>query len=190
MCTQCLQISDPYTPSSLKAVSPKSLMQTLRRFPQGVAKAFGALCFIELPWLPPGFLPPPKDGSQHQAAQACVQRPQAASASPVSTKRPLTDSPSALSPSNLLPLAQRIRSDIQIWESDVESPGKEILRSPPFPENSPSPISPCAKGLPSPAPLVFTPVPPEKSICRNCEAEMTPAQQSETTDRRAFPASS
>ena len=182
MCTQCLQISDPYTPSSLKAVSPKSLMQTLRRFPQGVAKAFGALCFIELPWLPPGFLPPPKDGSQHQAAQA--------SASPVSTKRPLTDSPSALSPSNLLPLAQRIRSDIQIWESDVESPGKEILRSPPFPENSPSPISPCAKGLPSPAPLVFTPVPPEKSICRNCEAEMTPAQQSETTDRRAFPASS
>ena len=75
---------------------------------------------------------PPKNCSPHQAAQACVQRPRAASASPVSAKkRPLSDSPTALSPSSLLPLAQRIRSDIQIGESDVESPEKEILRSSP-----------------------------------------------------------
>ena len=46
----------------------------------------------------------------------------------------------------------------------MESPEKEILRSPPFPENSLSPISSCAKGLPSPAPLVFTPVAPEKQF--------------------------
>ena len=42
-------------------------------------------------------------------AQACVQRLQAVSASPVNPqsakKRPLPDSPSTLSPSNLLPLA-------------------------------------------------------------------------------------
>ena len=114
---------------------------------------------------------PPKNCSPHQAAQACVQRPRAASASPVSAKkRPLSDSPTALSPSSLLPLAQRIRSDIQIGESDVESPEKEILRSSPIHQNSPFPISPCAKGLPSPAHLVFTPVPPEKSSCWTCEA--------------------
>ena len=88
---------------------------------------------------------PPKNCSPHQAAQACVQRPRAASASPVSAKkRPLSDSPTALSPSSLLPLAQRIRSDIQIGESDVESPEKEILRSSPIPPNSPFPISPIA----------------------------------------------
>ena len=124
---------------------------------------------------------PPKNCSPHQAAQACVQRPRAASASPVSAKkRPLSDSPTALSPSSLLPLAQRIRSDIQIGESDVESPEKEILRSSPIPQNSPFPISPCAKGLPSPAHLVFTPVPPEKSSCWTCEAELTPDHQCET----------
>ena len=106
-------------------------------------------------------LPPPKDGSLRQAALACVQRLQAVPALPVSTKcakkRPLPASPSAHSPSPP-PLAQRIRTDIHVGESEIESPEKEILRSPPFPENSPSPISPCKKGLPSPAPLVFTPV--------------------------------
>ena len=89
-------------------------------------------------------------------------------------KRPLPASPSAHSPSPP-PLAQRIRTDIHVGESEIESPEKEILRSPPFPENSPSPISPCAKG-PSPAPLVFTPV---KSSCLNCEAKMTSDHQCE-----------
>ena len=78
-------------------------------------------------------LPPPKNGSLRQAAQACVQRLQAVSALPKSLqnskKRPYPDSPSAPSPSNLSPLAQRIRSDIQVGESEeVESPEKEILR--------------------------------------------------------------
>ena len=75
-------------------------------------------------------LPPPKNGSLRQAALACVQRQQAVSASPVTKKRPLPDSPSALSPSNLPPLSQRIRKDIQIGESEAESPEKEVLRSP------------------------------------------------------------
>ena len=131
-------------------------------------------------------LPPPKNGSLRQAAQACVQRLQAVSALPGSLqnskKRPYPDSPSAPSPSNFSPLAQRIRSDIQVGESELESPEKEILRSPPCPENSPSPISPCVKGFPSPAPLVFTPVLPEKSSCLNCEAESTPEHQCESTD--------
>ena len=35
------------------------------------------------------------------------------------------------------------------------------------------------KGFPSPAPLVFT---PEKSSCLNCEAEITPEHQCESTD--------
>ena len=122
-------------------------------------------------------LPPPKDGSLRQAAQACVQRLQHVPALPVITgsekKRPLPAFPSGHSPS-LLPLAQRIRTDIQVGES--ESPEREILRSTPCPENSPSPISPCAKGLPSPAPLVFTPVKPS---CLNCKAEMTPKHQCE-----------
>ena len=47
-------------------------------------------------------LPPPKSGSLRQAAQACVQRLQTVSASPVSPhsakKRPLPDSPTAPSP--------------------------------------------------------------------------------------------
>ena len=94
-------------------------------------------------------LPPRKIGSLRQAAQACVQRLQAASASPVNPqsakKRPLPDSPSTLSPSNLLPLAQRIRTDIQVGQSEVESPEKEVLRSSPCPESSPSPISPSVK---------------------------------------------
>ena len=126
-------------------------------------------------------LPPPKNGSLRQAAQLCVQRLQDASASPLSTqsakKRPLPDSPSTLSPSNLLPLAQRIRTDIQVGESEVETPEKEVLRSSPCPESSPSPISPCVKRFPSPAPLVFTPNQPERSKCVNCDTEMAPDHQ-------------
>ena len=117
-------------------------------------------------------LPPPKYGSLRQAASASVQRLQADQAKS-ERKRPLPVQS---------PVAQRIRTDIQIGESEVESPEKEILRSPPCPENSPSPISPSTKGLPSPAPLVFTPEPPEKSRCLNCEAEMTPDHQCVVTD--------
>ena len=117
-------------------------------------------------------LPPPENGSLRQAAQACVQRLQAAPAWLVSTqsanKRPLPDSPSAPSPPNLPPLAQRIRSDIHVGDSEVESPEKEILRS--SPESSPPPISPCVRGFPSPAPLVFT---PSKVQCWNCDGDMT-----------------
>ena len=128
-------------------------------------------------------LPPPKNGTLRQAALACVQRLQAV---PVSTqspkKRPFPDSPSVPSPSNLPPLAQRIRSDIQVGDSEVDSPEKEVLRSSPSPESSLPPISPCVKGYPSPTPLVFTPVPPKISSCMNCEAEMTPDHQCEATD--------
>ena len=131
-------------------------------------------------------LPPPKNGTLRQAALVCVQRLQAVPNLPVNTqgskKRPFPYSPSAPSPSNLPPLAQRIRSDIQVGESEVDSPEKEILRSPPSPENSLPPISPCPKGFPSPAPLVFTPMPPKKSSCLNCEAEMKPDHQCDATD--------
>lgn len=126
-------------------------------------------------------LPPPMNGSLRQAALASVQRQQADAALPMSTqsakKRPLPDSPSATFPSNLPPLTQRIRKDIQVGEGENESPEKEVLRSSPFLENSPSPLSPCVKGIPSPAPLVFTPVLPdswpEKQSCRNCNAMTT-----------------
>ena len=77
---------------------------------------------------------------------------------------------------------QRIRSDIKVGESEIESPEKEILRSSPFPENSLKTPSPCVKCLPSPAPLVFTPVLPEKSCCVNCDAEMTPDHQCDAMD--------
>ena len=89
-------------------------------------------------------LPPPVVGSLRQAAQACVQRLQAASAlpsTPSGYKRPFSDS-SSPSPSNLPPLPQRIRKDFQIEESEVESPEKEILRSAPILGNSPTPVSP------------------------------------------------
>ena len=103
-------------------------------------------------------LPPPKNGSLRQAALSCVQRQQAVSASPANPqstkKRTFSDSPSALSPPNLPPLAQRIRSDIQIGE---ESPERELLRTQPSPLKSPSPSSPRAKGFPPPAPLAFSP---------------------------------
>jgi hypothetical protein len=129
-------------------------------------------------------IPPPENGSLRQAAQACVQRLQAASALPVSTpsgnKRPFSDS-SSPSPSNLPPLPQRIREDIQIEESEVESPEKEILRGAPILEISP-PISPCPTAHPSQAHLVFTPVSPEKLSCLNCDAEMTLNHQCEADE--------
>ena len=104
-------------------------------------------------------LPPPKYGSLRQAAQACVQQLQAVSALPVNTpsakKRPFSDSPSTLSPSNPPPLAQRIRSDLKIGE---ESPEREFLRNEPSPVMSPL-SSPYVNGLPLPAPLAFTPTP-------------------------------
>ena len=141
-------------------------------------------------------LPPPKNGSLRQAAQACVQRLQAVS---VSTQNVKKRSATLLSPSNLSPLAQRIRSDIGIGigESEVESPEREMLRSQPCPENTPPPCSPCVKGFPSPAPLVFTPckipeeaeiqgsnvkVPPSTSEgsvikCSNCDGPMGASHQ-------------
>ena len=103
-------------------------------------------------------LPPPKNGSLRQAALVSVQRLQADSASPVNTQRKRSysesDSPSAHSPSNFPPLAQRIRSDLQIGE---ESPEREQLRTQLTPLKSPCPSSPRAKGFPPPAPLAFTP---------------------------------
>ena len=125
-------------------------------------------------------LPPPANGSLRHAAQACVQRLQAVSALPVSTpsgnKRPFPDSPSP-SPSNLPPLSQRIREDIQIGESEVESPEKEMLRSPSIPENAPALFSPCLKDIPSPLPLA-----PENPSCSNCDAAMTPDHQCEVIE--------
>ena len=59
---------------------------------------------------------------------------------------------SALSPSNIPPLAQKIRSDLQISE---ESPERELLRTQPTPMKSPSLSSP--RGFPPPSPLSFTP---------------------------------
>ena len=155
-----------------KQISPKKVSSRLRKSYQRSVLHRAALAAPSLP--------PPKNGTLRQAAEACVQRLQADSASPdphSSKKRPLSDSPSALSPSNLLPLAQRIRTDIKIGEKEVESPEK--LRSTPCPDGPPSPISPCAKGFPSPAPLVFTPVQLERSKCVNCDAEMTPDHQCE-----------
>ena len=125
-------------------------------------------------------LPPPKNGSLRQAALASVQRLRAVSASPINIhcakKRPCSDFPSAESPQNLPPLAQRIRSEIQIDESEPEPPEREKLRSSPCPEKSPPPISPFAKDFPLPTPLVFTPVKPN---CFNCDAEMTVDHQCE-----------
>ena len=125
-------------------------------------------------------LPPPVNGSLRQAASACAQRLQAdpEPALQAAKKRPLLDF--TTSPSNLPPLSQRIRKDIQIGEREVESPEKEVLRSPPFLVNSPAPCPPCSspKGIPSPAPLVFTPVPASLN-CLNCESVMTPNHQCE-----------
>ena len=76
--------------------------------------------------------------------------------------------PSALSSSNLLPLAQRIRTDIQVGESEVESPEKETLRSSSLLENSLS--------LSEGSPYVRHP------SCLNCGTEMTPHHQCDATD--------
>ena len=102
-------------------------------------------------------LPPPKGGSLRQLALASIQRLQADSASPATPttrKRSYSesDSPSALSPSNFPPLAQKIRSDLQISE---ESPERELLRTQPTLMKSPSPCSP--RSFPPPSPLAFTP---------------------------------
>ena len=110
-------------------------------------------------------LPPPKDGSLRHAALACVRRLQAASASPVSTpssnKRPFPDSPNTPSPLNPPPLAQRIRSDFQISEGEVESPERESLRSRFDPDSFPPLNSPhSVQKVPPPAPLFFTPPKP------------------------------
>ena len=91
-----------------------------------------------------------------------MQRLQAVSAFPVNPqsvkKRPLPISPSALSPSNLPPLAQRKRTDIQIGENEVESPERESLRSRLDPDSFPPLNSPhSVQKVPPPAPLVFTP---------------------------------
>ena len=131
-------------------------------------------------------LPTPKNGSLRQAALACVQRLQAGSAMSLSTpstkKRPLPDSPNAPSPPTLPPLAQRIRKDIQVGESEVESPEKEVLRDTPILENSPSPISPGPKCIPSPVPLVLTPCYQRSLNCLNCDAKMTLDHQCEAVD--------
>ena len=125
-------------------------------------------------------LPHPQDGSLRQAALASVERLQAAAALLVcnqsAKKRPFPYSPNAPSPSHLSPLEQRIRKDIQVGESEVDSPEKEVLRTSPFLENSPSPCSPCSKGIPSPSPLVSTPR-PVPANCLNCESVMTPNHQ-------------
>ena len=71
---------------------------------------------------------------------ACVQQLQGASALPVSNqsanKRPFPESPNAPSPSHLPPSAQRIHSDFQIGEGEVESPQRELLRSQLDPETT------------------------------------------------------
>ena len=71
-------------------------------------------------------------------------------------------------------------SDIQIRESEVESPERELLRSQTCPENIPPPCSPCVKGFPSPAPLVFTPckIPEAAEILRNVKVPPSTAEGS------------
>ena len=119
--------------------------------------------FLHRATLAASSLPPPKNGSLRQAAQACVQRLQADSTLQVSTlsarKRVPSRSPSSPSPSNRSPLAQRMRTDFQIGEHEMESPERESLRSQSYPEKTPSlPISPpSVRGFPPPAPLLFTP---------------------------------
>ena len=123
-------------------------------------------------------LSPPKYGSLRQAASSCPQHLQADLASKMTTeksrKRPLHDSPNVLSPSNCSPLAQRIRSDLQIDEGEVESPERELLRTQSSPVKSPSPsFSPNVKSFPPPAPLVFTPRKPWRKVRRMYLWKMT-----------------
>ena len=121
---------------------------------------------------------------EHLQAEPALSKP--AENTPIAKKRPISNSPTLLSPPSLPPLAQRIRKDIQIGEREVESPEKEVLRSPPI-LNSLS-VSPCTKGIPSPAPLVLTPVPPDSGPeklslnCLNCDAKMTHDHQCEALD--------
>ena len=137
--------------SFLTATFPKVLVPQ-RNLPPGSIRVIGAQYYTELAWLPP-FFPPPKNGSLRQAAQACIQGLQAASASSVTTpsakKRPFSVSSSDKSPSNLPPLAQRVRADIHVEESEVESPEK--AQEPPMPcKFSPySAYFPLCEGLPS-----------------------------------------
>ena len=107
-------------------------------------------------------LPPPSNGSLRQAAQAAVER---LKADPVLSRPEVNISSTRKrapysSPSHQSPLAQRMRSDFQIGESEVESPEKELLRNNFSPENFPSPTisPPNVKGFSSPAPLAFTPL--------------------------------
>ena len=106
-------------------------------------------------------LPPPSNGSLRQAALSCVQRlglqADPALYTPLARKRPLSASPTVPSPSNCSPLAQRIRSDLKIGESEIDSPEKELFRNQISPVNSPLLSSPACTVYSSPAPLVFTP---------------------------------
>ena len=59
-----------------------------------------------------------------------------------------------------------------------------MLRSSPFPEKLLTPVFPCTKDFPSPAPLVFTPLKPTVGSCLNCDAEMTPDHQCDSDEQR------
>ena len=146
-------------------------------------------------------LPPPSNGSLRKAALSCVQRlglqADPALYTPLARKRPLSASPTVPSPSNCSPLAQRIRSDLKIDASEIDSPEKELFRNQISPVNSPLLSSPdclpdCTpKVYPSPAPLVFTPskmldgcsaspLATGKGIkCMNCDDPMGPDHQCE-----------
>ena len=131
-------------------------------------------------------LPPPKYGSLRQAASASVQRLQAYQ-SKGEGKRPLPDSQSVQSP-----MTQRIREDFRICENEVDSPEKEMLMSQTFPEKSPPPSSPCVKGLPPPAPLVFTPLKNQEgpqttlSIVKKPVEEKAAAEKAEMTAEKCW----
>ena len=57
----------------------------------------------------------------------------------------------------------------------MESPERELLRSQPDLQNSKSPHY--VRGVPPPAPLVFTPPKSLTLSCVNCDTEMTPDHQ-------------
>ena len=133
-------------------------------------------------------LPPPKNGSLRQAALASVQRLQADPASPANTqstrKRSYSesDSPNVHSPSTFSPLAQRIRSDLQISEESPER--RELLRTQPSPLKSPSLSPPGVKGFPPPAPLAFTP----SKIQEGFEIPFTQSVESVEVEKGLMPA--
>ena len=74
-----------------------------------------------LPSSSKGWFPTPCCTSLCSATAMCFSLASEQSAN----KRPFPDSPNAPSPSHLPLLAQRIRSDIQVGESEVESPEKK-----------------------------------------------------------------